>query len=98
MKKSLLLRLSLGLGVLLLAPGFVLVFTGTLPRIRRLNLVAGSADLLYPELSGEDYLPGSGVDPELEIGVAVEQGTDAIIHLHRLEAREKVRIRVARFW
>ena len=38
----------------------------------------------------------SGIDPELEIGVAVEQGTDSIVHLHRLETGEEARIRVER--
>ena len=37
----------------------------------------------------EPDLPGGGVDPEFEIGVAVEQGAYAIVHLHRLEAREE---------
>ena len=80
----------------LLAVGFVLVLARTLPRVRTADLVAGRAVLLHPELSGEDHLPGGGVNPELEVGVAVEQGADAIVHLHRLEAREEARIRVER--
>ena len=71
------------------AAGFVLVFALTLPRVCTVNPVAGAAGLLHPELSTEDYLPGCGVDPEFEVGVAVEQGADATFHLHRLEAREE---------
>ena len=79
-----------------LAAGFVLVFVFTLPRVFAVDFVLGVTLLLHPELSGEDHLPGGGVDPELEIGVAVEQGADSIVHLHRLETGEKSRIRVER--
>ena len=44
----------------LLAAGFVLVFALTLPRVRTVDLVAGEVQnrFDYPELSGEDHLPG----------------------------------------
>ena len=80
----------------LLAMGFVLVFALTLPRVRAVDLVASGAVLLHPELSCEDHLPGGGVNPELEVGVAVKQGADSIVHLHRLETGEQARIRVER--
>ena len=77
-----------------LAVGFVLVSALTGSRVRTVGLVAGGAVPPHSELSGEDHLPGGGVNPKLEVGVAVEQGTDSSFHLHRLETGEEARIRV----
>ena len=49
----------------------------------------GAGDVASPLIERE-------VDLEVEVRVAVEQGADAIVHLHRLEAREEARIRVER--
>ena len=55
---------------------------------RTVDLVADGAVLLHPDSRAKPP-PTRGVDPEIEIGVAVEQGADAVIHLHLLQAREE---------
>src|ERR687884_2121127 len=42
----------------------------------------------------ENDFPIDGVDPKIEVGVTVEEGTDAGLHLHLPQRGNKTRIRV----